>query len=604
MCHSLSVRKIFLVGAVFLFLFLVPKNIYADQPCTSNVNCPGNQICVDPDNNPNTNNSTCQSAGPGLQNCADYWNSKGGCDGTHITPGTNNTITCKWEYVQSSCYSAWGPDVYGICSGHASSAKNCLNNTGNACNWDPNTQHTTGRCVDNTPPPAPLQCSSISVSGGTGVSPGSRKSLGVTFSGGSAPYSYKWTQSTTGKVGVFSSTSSVPVFWTAPSSLVASQNWQIKVQINDALNKTTACSVNLNYFAKTHKECRQQACKSVAGAGSDLCSDSSQCRVVTHLGCVANACQVVSGPGTDECPSAGSVCSTNPSIGFFETFGGKLTAKSILADANLPAGKALSQFTSTLDAAIVVGAPIDLPSGVRYSDNGGNGGLHLNNYADASPIPTYEEFLSRALLAGRLNQVSDLASCPSGGTDDNIHHIRFWCYGSTKNLNDEMHAALSTSYGSEINYHVFVPDPNFGTGPRTISLKDKVNKTLLVFVDAQSPGGLTITDDVTIDPAAPTGALAAIVNGSLSVDGSVKQLDGLYVFSGSFDDHNTDTQIAGVGSLIGPDISAFASPHGLVRKYNATPQAAEKWTFDSRYLALYGNLLARPHNSWKELTPE
>lgn len=52
---------------------------------------------------------------------------------------------------------------------------------------------------------------------------------------------------------------------------------------------------------QTHKECANNACTVVDGAGSDQCNADTDCQVTTHKACVGTACSVVSGAGSDEC---------------------------------------------------------------------------------------------------------------------------------------------------------------------------------------------------------------------------------------------------------------------------------------------------------------
>jgi subtilisin family serine protease len=52
---------------------------------------------------------------------------------------------------------------------------------------------------------------------------------------------------------------------------------------------------------QTHLECRNNACVSVDGAGTNTCSTNADCAVQTHLECRNNACVSVDGAGENQC---------------------------------------------------------------------------------------------------------------------------------------------------------------------------------------------------------------------------------------------------------------------------------------------------------------
>lgn len=119
------------------------------------------------------------------------------------------------------------------------------------------------------------------------------------------------------------------------------------------------------------------------------------------------------------------------------------------------------------------------------------------------------------------------------------------------------------------------------------------SRNLIVFVD----GDLTVTGSVI----GGGGSVVFIINGGLSVDSSVTVLDGVYLFSGAFDDGVSALKLTGHGSLLQTSTN---QNFGFTRTVPVTTGPAEEWFFEPKYLWTYRNVLTSPRFTWKELPPQ
>lgn len=169
-----------------------------------------------------------------------------------------------------------------------------------------------------------LKCTGITLSPNNTTISGSAdtRTLTAASSGGTAPVTFAWAVTSDGAdKGSLSATTGTTVTWSPPgsSNLTATQTWSITATAADATGKTDAsgCSVTLNYAQQqvTHKECRNNACVVVSGAGTDTCTADVSCQQTTyqHKVCLGNACSSVQcSPATSPCADS---CSTNADCG-------------------------------------------------------------------------------------------------------------------------------------------------------------------------------------------------------------------------------------------------------------------------------------------------
>ncbi len=102
--------------------------------------------------------------------------------------------------------------------------------------------------------PQALKCGTLKlVPGSTSVSsPGETRILTATASGGTAPLTYSWTQTSSGNnKGTLSGTGGGTVTWTAPQTLTDGQTWTISAKVTDAKanSDTGNCNITLTYHA-------------------------------------------------------------------------------------------------------------------------------------------------------------------------------------------------------------------------------------------------------------------------------------------------------------------------------------------------------------------
>ena len=120
-----------------------------------------------------------------------------------------------------------------------------------------------------------------------------------------------------------------------------------------------------------------------------------------------------------------------------------------------------------------------------------------------------------------------------------------------------------------------------------------VNSKTVVFIN----GDLTVNANITASLA--TGGVVSITQGNVAVDPAVTKLDGVYLFSGTFNDGGGALALAGNGSLL-----QTGSTNGFTFGRTATGTAAENWTYEPKYLDLFKKILSTASYSWKELPPQ
>ncbi len=178
--------------------------------------------------------------------------------------------------------------------------------------------------------PSAVNCRGVSVSpNNLSVAVGGEtRTLTASASGGVAPVTFSWAETSTGAdKGTLSSLSGSTVTWTAPASPSASQTWTFAATARDAQNQTdsTDCVVTLTFSpvpVYQHKACQNNACVSVDCSPSntpctDTCANDTSCQpaqTYKHKVCQNNACVSVDcSPNTTPCDdscSSDSSCQT------------------------------------------------------------------------------------------------------------------------------------------------------------------------------------------------------------------------------------------------------------------------------------------------------
>jgi hypothetical protein len=187
----------------------------------------------------------------------------------------------------------------------------------------PHATELTGCTVNFTVSPVnpQLRCTGVTMSpNNSTITAGTdTRSLTAAATGGTAPITFTWLVTSDGtNKGNLSSTTGSTVTWSPPISLADSQTWSITATAKDATGQTDAsgCSVTLSYTkpaTPTHKECQNNACVTVSGAGTDNCPNNCQPTTYQHKVCLGNSCSSVQcSPATSPCADT---CSTNADCG-------------------------------------------------------------------------------------------------------------------------------------------------------------------------------------------------------------------------------------------------------------------------------------------------
>ncbi len=209
---------------------------------------------------------------------------------------------------------------------------------------------------------------------------------------------------------------------------------------------------------------------------------------------------------------------------------------------------------------------------------------------------------------------------PLGYFNSANNRYRFYCYG--QNQIDEIIASLPVNNSNSSPLYILIPHPgtNLPGGSETLDSAGTgmtiSNRRILLFVNSS----LTINDDITVDSSVannPWSSLMVILDvaggspGDLTVPATLQRLDGFYVFPGAFRDGATNQyRLVGTGALINTGSSGMASPNGFQRTINtdgpdadAIIDSSEEWTYNSKYLYLYKDVLTTPTYVWKEEAP-
>lgn len=184
---------------------------------------------------------------------------------------------------------------------------------------------------------------------------------------------------------------------------------------------------------------------------------------------------------------------------------------------------------------------------------------------------------------------------------------KFYCYdaGVTGTLDTAFNNAISTGVsGATSGINVIYVQPG-KSGPQTLTAKNIASaggKHFIIFVN----GNLTVNGNITDGSTPPAVSTANstdifMINGDLTLAGTVTRLDGAFVFSGNLDDGSTATALVGRGSLIQTGVG---SRFGLNRTVDRSVGVAETWYFEPKYLDTYKSTFYSPQFTWQELPPQ
>ncbi len=156
-------------------------------------------------------------------------------------------------------------------------------------------------------------------------------------------------------------------------------------------------------------------------------------------------------------------------------------------------------------------------------------------------------------------------------------------------------------------YRVLAPttNPLFATN---LDFSNCPNTHLIYFIE----GDVHLEHNITIPTA--SGTITFVVNGNIFVNPSVTQLDGMYIFGGTFDDGASSSALSIRGSLIGlgGDTSSSATTNSfwnaassrtsLQRDLGTANQSgpAELIVYEPKYVYLIKDLMGSSKYSWSE----
>ncbi len=292
---------------------------------------------------------------------------------------------------------------------------------------------------------------------------------------------------------------------------------------------------------------------------------------------------------------------------YYQAFGGVVTGIGQIADSSLPSGSNLignsnEPFKTEAGTLISGSNNVGIPASSRISESN----QKLLGYDWGAQFPEYDDLLTAVLRNAGLAKATDLKCGPDGQTSSLNGLTKFFCY---KGGFDSAINKAVTDCDTQANVRVVLPyvgSSGPGTGPKTIGDSIDVSdnscavsavRPILVFVDGNGIGGLNVDSDIKAPSTNSKAVIVTITNGDLKVGGSVKNFDGVHLFSSNFSDSNSDKQLAGFGSLLGNETGLT---DGFMRKYDGL---SEKWSFDGRYLDLFKNVFSRPGFFWEELPP-
>lgn len=296
----------------------------------------------------------------------------------------------------------------------------------------------------------------------------------------------------------------------------------------------------------------------------------------------------------------------------FVTYGGDVTAQGAISDTKLKTGNYISNNPT---AGIVLGNGIDIGL-----EGGGisQAGWSLPSYTSAVPTDkvSYDQILATTLKNAGVGKdsldiwcsdtesphISTVNSGLIGPYPDAKTGFNVYCYRATSGLSGLANLAPST--GVTIFYPAYNGSYDVTIGKTNTQMSVSGGKKIVFFVDNRNhSAAFSAGENVTVDTAS---GIVFVVKGSINVLDTVSQLDGLYIFSGTFSDQNTSTTtLVGHGALIGTGASAFtrtALASGFARP--GSGGFGEKWYYEPKYLDMFKNIISRPTYTWKELPPD
>lgn len=296
----------------------------------------------------------------------------------------------------------------------------------------------------------------------------------------------------------------------------------------------------------------------------------------------------------------------------FATYGGDVTAEGAISDTKLKTGNYISNNPT---AGIVLGNGIDLGLG-----GGGisQAGWSLSSYTSAVPTDkvSYDQILATTLKNAGVGKDSLDSWC----SDTEYPHIstvnsgligpypgartgyNVYCYRATSGLSGLANIAPLT--GVTIFYPAYNGSFDVTVGKTNTQMSVSGGKKIVFFVDNRNhSAAFSAGENVTVDTAS---GIVFVIKGDVVAHDSVSQLDGLYIFSGTFSDQNSSTTtLVGHGALIGTGADAFTRTSlasGFARP--GSGGFGEKWYYEPKYLDMFKNIISRPTYTWKELPPD
>lgn len=284
---------------------------------------------------------------------------------------------------------------------------------------------------------------------------------------------------------------------------------------------------------------------------------------------------------------------------YFQTIGAGITSLGNI-NSKLPVGLAISKKTVTGtipgDAGIISAKTSITPGSGNFSENGAipPGWNRIVGTLSSPRINelSYANLFTTVMTNAGVNQTLATTNCGALGYYDTGSY-RVFCYANSNELN----SAITSTLPAPITTAVAIPTNTLSPTVNALSAV-QTNKRMIVFVNTS----LSLSGDINISSSNPNAGITFVVNGNITVADNVRQVDGLYIFNGTFNT-NTSTDLAnpltGNGSLVGTGTNAFNFQRSI-----ATIGPSESWTYQPKYLWLFRNILTQPSYSWKELPPQ
>lgn len=308
---------------------------------------------------------------------------------------------------------------------------------------------------------------------------------------------------------------------------------------------------------------------------------------------------------TDETPTDNVVTlnyTVPPRAAYFQTISAGITSLGTITS-NLPASTdALSKkgAGANIDAGIISAknSPINKGVGI-FSQSGLTPGWNRTgvNSAPRTPELSYANLYTTVLTNAGISSNIAQTNCGAPPCSYDSGNYKVYVYFNPSDINTFIASAPTT--GTTILIPgVGAPLPTL----TAVTSGQTAGKRIIVFVN----GSLTVSGSVSVLPGDNAAGLVFIVKDDITVNDSVTQLDGVFIFSGTFNSNSSTTTtnlLRGNGSLVG----LGANPFNLLRTYGtdtALPSPAELWTYQPKYLWLFRNILTQPSYSWKELPPQ